>query len=99
MQEELQSAVDWYERRETGLGERFVQEYERCLDLIVERPDSFGLEPYARGGGEGRYLTFHRFPYRLISTVSHNTLLLVAVAHASRRPGYWHGRLNAFEEE
>ena len=99
IQEELQSVVDWYENRETGLGDRFVQEYERCLGLISERPDAFGFEPYTRGDEEVRYLALRRFPYRLIYTVRGDFILLVAVAHASRRPGYGRRRLNEIEEE
>jgi len=33
-----------------------------------------------------------RFPYSLIYTESGDEIRILAVAHHSRRPGYWRGR-------
>ena len=34
------------------------------------------------------------FPYALIYRVSGQTITIFAVAHASRKPGYWRGRVS-----
>ncbi|MBI3775205.1 MAG: hypothetical protein HY273_06575 [Gammaproteobacteria bacterium] len=41
--------------------------------------------------GKRRYV-MQRFPYSLIYTVSSEEIRILAVAHHSRRPGYWQGR-------
>ena len=33
-----------------------------------------------------------RFPFRIVFRVVENRILVVAVAHAKRRPGYWKDR-------
>jgi toxin ParE1/3/4 len=35
----------------------------------------------------------HRFPYLVIFLELADKILIVAVAHGKRRPGYWHGRI------
>jgi hypothetical protein len=35
----------------------------------------------------------HRFPYRVVSLETGSDVLVVAVAHDRRRPGYWTRRL------
>lgn len=34
-----------------------------------------------------------RFPYRVVYIIIGSNIDILAVAHAKRRPGYWHGRL------
>jgi hypothetical protein len=42
--------------------------------------------------GTSRYV-FAKFPYKLIYFVDGGVVVIVAVAHDKRRPGYWRGRL------
>ena len=39
-----------------------------------------------------RLLPIHRFPYSLVYRVDEDDVRVIAVAHQSREPGYWHGR-------
>jgi toxin ParE1/3/4 len=43
--------------------------------------------------GLRRYL-FHRFPYMLVYRETGAVILVIAVAHARRRPGFWKERLS-----
>jgi toxin ParE1/3/4 len=85
---EAEEATRWY--RENGgaapsLG--FTQELKRVVDLAVQQP---GI------GGPGlhstRRLHFKRFPYTLFFRIDGEFLRVLAIAHQSRRPGYWVGR-------
>ena len=39
-----------------------------------------------------RMLPLHKFPYSLIYRLQGDVVRIIAVAHHSRRPGYWVGR-------
>ena len=52
---------------------------------------NYSLHPDALGAGRRRYLMKH-FPYSLVYTVSSEEIRILAVAHHSRRPGYWASR-------
>jgi toxin ParE1/3/4 len=86
--EEFLAAISWYESQVPGLGARFVAEIERCLTLLLEAPQiGSPLGPKLR-----RVVINDGFPYSIIYAVLRDTLYVVALAHGSRRPGYWRRR-------
>jgi plasmid stabilization system protein ParE len=85
---ELLDAAARYESEIPGLGERFADEVERVVELLLERP-----ELGARVAGEIRHLVLHRFPFSVIYFVARDLLYILAVAHSSRGPGYWASRV------
>ena len=81
---EFVEASAFYERRRPFLGDRFVAAVDVARELVREnpergRPEKFGL----------RSFKVRRFPYRLFYEEQADRLWIVAVAHLSRRPGYW----------
>lgn len=89
---ELQIAAQWYEDRVAGLGERFLIDAVEALAAIEKHPRRFARSSY-RTSREIRRRTLERFPYSIIYQVSASESVVVAVAHASRKPGYWRDRL------
>jgi plasmid stabilization system protein ParE len=85
--EELNEAAAFYEARVPGLGEVFLDDVDRAIETIRERP-RIG----APAGRRFRKILLHRFPFSLIYAEPGEELLLVAVAHQRKRPGYWRGR-------
>ena len=84
---EYLQAISHYEERQTGLGVRFMTEIENTIQRIIEAPDRWQtLE------GEVRRCLTHAFPYGVLYAVEVDHVLLLAVMHHSRKPGYWHGR-------
>ena len=81
---EIEEAARWYEERETGLGQAFVDEVLRALEVVGEAPDTFPFlrDPYRR-------FLLDRFPYAIIYKVTARRVYVRAVAHGKRRPGYW----------
>lgn len=76
-----------YELKVPGLGERFGDEVERVVELLLENP---GLgAPIA---DEIRYFVLRRFPHSIIYSVIDDVLVILAVAHGHRAPGYWASR-------
>jgi len=86
---EYREAAAFYESRRPGLGAAFTREVEAAINRILEAPDRWRtIEQDVR-----RCLT-HTFPYGILYTVEEDSILIVAVAHGSRKPGYWRERLN-----
>ena len=86
-EEELLNEIGYLELRTIGLGRRFYAEVRRAEDRIAEFSES-GVElgPGVRGAN------LRKFRYGLIYSIESDFLLVLAVAHHSRRPGYWVGR-------
>ena len=87
-EDDLREAAEFYrERAGNSLSLALFAEFERTADLLLQHP---GIgEQWRRG--KRRYLMRH-FPYALIYTVSGEEVQILAVAHHSRRPGYWRNR-------
>lgn len=60
--EELEAAALWYEERQLGLGDDFLDQFERTLRRIVAEP-----ERWRKIRGDNRKLNFHRFPCHRLS--------------------------------
>ena len=87
-EQELLDEIGYLELRAAGLGRRFFGEIEAAAKLISRFPESAAeISPGIR-----KY-PLHKFPYSLIYTIEKDRLLVLAVAHHSRRPKYWVGRV------
>ena len=84
---EMEAAALWYEERQPGLGNDFLDEFERTLRRIVAEP-----ERWQKIRDDNRKLNFDRFPYAIVYNVSANVIYLKAVMHLHRRPFYWEVR-------
>jgi plasmid stabilization system protein ParE len=84
--DELRAACRYYEVCRTGLGDEFGHEVTRAIRRIC-RNATVG-SPYA---GE-KVLRMHRFPYGVVYRLIDDQVLILAIAHLRRRPGYWKGR-------
>ena len=78
------AAFAWYQQRSPLVAEAFVTE----LDLAVERLVASPLMWPAYLHGSRRYL-MRRFPYGVVYFAAEDLVSIVAVAHTSRRPGFW----------
>lgn len=85
---ELERAKVWYDVQRPGLGASFFQEITTAISRIREVPNTW--PEYTRGT---RRFLVHRFPFAVIYSQRSNSLLVVAVMHLKRRPGYWQSRL------
>jgi len=86
--QELDDAVEWYDRQSAGLGHQFLDELDRVVHRIKSYPDSCQeLTPGLRRA------LISRFPYGLIYTHEPDAIVVVAVAHLHREPRYWIDRL------
>ena len=92
---ELRSAALWYEERRPGLGDEFISEISSSLDRIRDAPESYPAWPRTLAEGPLiRKATTQRFPYVIAFEKHEQHVLVLAVAHAKRRPLYWFARTN-----
>lgn len=85
---ELRQAAQWYDQQEKGVGREFLTAVEQGLNHLLHDPTA---RPIACEGTHRQCLD--RFPFDLLYRISQTRIEIVAVAHHSRRPGYWQKRL------
>ena len=86
--DELVAGVSFYDSEYPGLGQEFAIEVRRLCRLIAEAPAAgFEVRPAVR-----RRIV-RRFPYSILYTLEGDEVVVLAVAHQSRRPGYWTRRV------
>ncbi len=88
-QKELDDAVEWYNHKAPDLGIRLLDEMNKSLKRISSYPHSC-----AEIENDIRRCLMNRFPYGLIYCIDDDkeTIVIIAVAHLHRKPGYWHER-------
>lgn len=87
-EEEFIAAARFYEQHAEGLGREFIAEVRYTIGRIVAHPESGGR--FARSL---RRMLVNRFPYAVLYGLETEQILLVAVMHLHRRPGYWRRRV------
>jgi toxin ParE1/3/4 len=86
--DEFEEAALYYARRQSGLELRFIASVGSAIDVILDDPLRW------RAFEEDVRRCFTRvFPYGILYTIEPDYILIVAVAHCSREPGYWRHRI------
>ena len=87
-QREVDDAVLWYDNRTEDEGREFLDDLDRAVRLVKSYPHAFiEIEP------EIHRCLLARFPYALIYGLEQQTIVVIAVAHLRRQPGYWADRI------
>lgn len=86
-QRELDEAAAYYDAESPGLGSAFLSEFEHALQQIRALPEAAPV-----GLGSVRVRVLVAFPYSLHYALLGDAVLVLALAHHSRRPFYWRER-------
>jgi toxin ParE1/3/4 len=86
-EEELNEAAAHYAHARPGLGDAFVAEVQRAVDLVAALPFAGRAVD-----DEVRWWVVKRFPYSVLYRVREDHIRILAIAHQKRRPFYWRGR-------
>ena len=85
---EYTAAADWYAERSPAAADGFTEAVAAAFLRILDRPE-WG----AACDDAHRLVIVRGYPYQIIyRNVVERSILVVAVAHCSRRPAYWAGR-------
>jgi plasmid stabilization system protein ParE len=85
---ELADAELRYDEAREGLGSEFYEAVLRAVAEIAQYPLRWPKEEI-----DVRRFVVERFPYRIFYQVRKNEVVVVAIMHTSRSPGYWRGRV------
>ena len=84
---DLEEAAEWYEAKQSDLGDEFLEAVRVVLSAIVENPKQFPVL-YRNT----RRALVRRFPYGIYFRAISNRALIVACMHGRRRPTRWQSR-------
>lgn len=88
---ELDAAVMWYrDHRTAGVAEMFLADISDTILQIAELSEAW---PVSRSDPRVRVRYLRRQRYGLFYVVESDAVTIVAIAHTSRRPGYWLDRI------
>ena len=90
--EEAVEAVAWYEQEHPGLGIEFDHAVNAALDLLEDEVIPLTNLPGIAGAIGVKRLVLRRFPFDIVVRESADEIIVIAIAHHSRRPGYWRNR-------
>src|SRR5882724_9323641 len=85
---ELLEAARFYQRRVSGLGRRFLQEFDATISAIRNAPERWPVVE-----DDLRCYVMRRFPYAVYYRQEGDDLRILVVKHHSRHPDYWRYRL------
>ncbi len=85
---EYLAEVVYYSGLTEELGLRFVKEVEIAITRARQFPEAWTPLP-----GNLRRIRPRRFPHLIVYEVMEDRIIIWAVAHTSRQPGYWRDRL------
>ena len=90
--QEAHAAARWYERRQTGLGRRFLHVLHETMLSIEQCATGYPHLETVPDDVPIRRAVAKKFPYLVIYELRSEEVLVLAVAHAKRRPNYWQRR-------
>jgi len=85
--QEARKAYRWYLRRSAAAARRFQAAFDAALEQITQSPERWPTYLYGT-----RYRLLRRFRFILVYRQLEDGIQLMAVAHGSRKPGYWRRR-------
>ena len=85
---EANEVVAYLDEQRTGLGDRFEDDLLATVTVVSQHPFSGKAI-----GDIVRQSRLRTFRYNLIYVVDGDEIVIVAIAHHRRRPGYWRNRL------
>lgn len=77
----LTEAYNWYEEQQTGLGDRFINEVDKCYDFLEKSANVF-----RKIRKNYRQIICHTFPYVIVYEIIGTEVIVYAVFHTSLSP-------------
>ncbi len=86
---EYEAAAAYYGEHDPDLQLRFIEAIEDAINRVLESPTAWRVID-----DDVRRYVAHVFPYGILYTFENDFVLIVAVMHFSREPGYWRKRIS-----
>jgi toxin ParE1/3/4 len=85
---DLKEGKAFYRNRSPLAAVAFAREIDAAVARIAESPSRYPEGEH----GTREFILPWRFPYTVVYRVRENLIVIVAVAHQSKEPRYWHDR-------
>lgn len=85
---EFLAEITYYDQEEAGLGARFTAAVEEAAARALAFPRAGSPAP-----ANTRRVFLRGFPYSVVYREASVGIVIFAIAHQSRRPGYWESRV------
>lgn len=86
---EIREAIEWYRQRDKGVATEFRTLIKSAEELVQRSPESWAAYLLETHG-----FRFHKFPFVLVYVIRAQRVVIVALAHTKRKPGYWRERID-----
>lgn len=87
-EQEYLTSLEWYRERSLTAALNFEEEFQRAITQIEEAP-----ERWPRYFRVCKRFVLHQYPFSIVYRAFPSRVVVLAVAHGHRRPGYWKNRL------
>lgn len=87
-QQELDDSITFYNQQLEGLGDKFLTEVLKTIDLIQKYPNA-----WQQLSNRVRRCLVKGFPYGVVYAILDNNLIIIAIANLHRKPNYWSDRV------
>jgi len=87
--QELKGAINYYNECGSGLGYIFMDEVQASIERIIRHPKA-----WTKLSKNTRRCLTRRFPYGVIYQEINADILIIAIMHLKRKPGYWEDRID-----
>ena len=87
---ELIHSVNYYELQKRELGLKFLEEIYSSIQRIIEFPTTYPV--YSQNT---RKCITNKFPFAVIYQLRKDEILIAAITHLARKPGFWKVRLDS----
>lgn len=91
--DELRAAIRDGEAERTGRGALLEAAVSHLLRRLRRLPGSAPRWPRLRGSFEVRKAIVKRHPYLVVYTLLPEQIVILAIAHTRKKPGYWRERI------
>ncbi|WP_339703772.1 type II toxin-antitoxin system RelE/ParE family toxin [Algoriphagus aquimarinus] len=81
---EISDAINYYERKLIGLGQRFLESVERSLSLIAKTPELYAIKkmPF-------RSCPLKGFPYLIFYAIEGEVIVVYSIFNTAQDPAKW----------
>lgn len=86
-EEEYLATLSWYRERSFSAATNFENNFIRAVERIIESPERWPI--YFQNF---RKYTLQQFPFSIVYQSAASEVVVFAIAHGSRKPGYWRTR-------
>ena len=91
--DELRAAVRFHENELPGRGVRLRTTVREHISMLANS-ELTGVVIHTFADGQKIYrLSVRKSPYGIVYLVDNNEIVILSIAHAKRRPGYWLSRV------